>query len=321
MKTAKKVIIILSVVLVVAGLIVATVSFAMVDFDIKKLSSVAYTTESYQIDEPFKKIDIDRTSAQINFEISDTSYCYVECYGVEQAQSDVRVENETLKIHRSQYKDGYKKFGVFFEEETVTVYLPLNKYKELDINVYTGYIKIPQRLSFDDIKITTETAAVDFLSSDSGEVKIETVSGEVYVGNAKADKLEIQTQIAAITVDGTQVKDELEIETTTGEVTLENVDCDELEIDAEIGETYLTRVTATDKFSLYSAGGDITLNDCDAKEIKARTTTGDFTASLLSDKTYSVQTRTGEVDIPETSRGGKCQVETGSGDVRISVSK
>lgn len=41
--------------------------------------------------------------------------------------------------------------------------------------------------------------------------------------------------------------------------------------------------------------------------------------SLLSDKVFLMQTDTGEVDVPKTVTGGKCEIITDTGDIRIDV--
>ena len=50
-------------------------------------------------------------------------------------------------------------------------------------------------------------------------------------------------------------------------------------------------------------------------------TTGDVTGTLLTEKTFSTDTSTGDVSVPNPSSGGKCEIKTSTGDITISISK
>ena len=55
----------------------------------------------------------------------------------------------------------------------------------------------------------------------------------------------------------------------------------------------------------------------DAAEIYVRTSTGDVAGSLLTDKVFMTQTDTGNVGVPQTITGGKCEIHTDTGDIQI----
>ena len=54
-------------------------------------------------------------------------------------------------------------------------------------------------------------------------------------------------------------------------------------------------------------------------ELFVETDTGDVRGSLLTEKTFIVQTDTGSVDVPETTTGGKCEITTDTGDIEIEI--
>ena len=76
-------------------------------------------------------------------------------------------------------------------------------------------------------------------------------------------------------------------------------------------------MVANGKFSLERSTGDIHFTKCDAAEISVETSTGDVTGSLLSDKVYMTQTSTGRIDVPKTTTGGKCEISTDTGNIKI----
>ena len=49
------------------------------------------------------------------------------------------------------------------------------------------------------------------------------------------------------------------------------------------------------------------------------TDTGDVTGTLLSNKIFMYDTDTGDVSLPSVMSGGKCQIETDTGDIEISI--
>ena len=63
--------------------------------------------------------------------------------------------------------------------------------------------------------------------------------------------------------------------------------------------------------------GDVEFNGCDADEIYVKTNAGNVTGSFLSNKVFIVDTDTGSVDVPKTETGGRCEINTHTGDIKI----
>ena len=81
----------------------------------------------------------------------------------------------------------------------------------------------------------------------------------------------------------------------------------------------MNNVIAAEKFSIKRSTGDVKFNSCDATEIYVKTDTGDVSGSLLSNKVFFTNTDTGDVEIPKTMDGGKCEIITDTGDIKITV--
>ena len=45
----------------------------------------------------------------------------------------------------------------------------------------------------------------------------------------------------------------------------------------------------------------------------------DFFGSLLTDKVFITDTDTGSVDVPKTPAGGRCEIKTGTGDIKMEI--
>ena len=63
----------------------------------------------------------------------------------------------------------------------------------------------------------------------------------------------------------------------------------------------------------------VVLDGCDAAEIFVKTDTGDVTGTLLSEKVFVTTTDTGKVEVPRSVSGGRCEITTDTGDIRISI--
>lgn len=50
-----------------------------------------------------------------------------------------------------------------------------------------------------------------------------------------------------------------------------------------------------------------------------QTDTGDITGTLLTEKVFAAKADTGDVDVPKTATGGKCEIITNTGDIQIKV--
>ena len=58
---------------------------------------------------------------------------------------------------------------------------------------------------------------------------------------------------------------------------------------------------------------------CDAGELLVHTDTGDVSGSLLSEKIFIVRTDTGKISVPASVSGGRCEITTDTGDIKINL--
>ena len=76
---------------------------------------------------------------------------------------------------------------------------------------------------------------------------------------------------------------------------------------------------AENKLSIKRSTGNVKFRSCDAAELYVKTSTGNVTGSLLTDKVFITETGTGRIDVPETSVGGRCEIKTDTGDIEIKI--
>lgn len=305
--------------LVLIGCIISGSVMCMLKWDFTKLSTRKYKTSTYEIGESFRDISITTNTADITFVLSDAETCKVECYEKEKELHSVTVEEGTLTIQLIDERAWYDHIGIHFNTPKITVHLPKKEYASLLINESTGDIEIPGGLNFGEVEIKLSTGDVDFYASASTCIKIKGSTGNICVKDISANTLDLSVSTGKVTVSEVNCKDNLTVKVTTGKAYLTDIECKNIISKGNTGDIFLKNVVAEESISIERSTGDIKFDESDGAEIFIKTDTGDVTGSLLSDKVFIAQTDTGKVDVPKTANGGKCEIETDTGDIRILI--
>ena len=78
-------------------------------------------------------------------------------------------------------------------------------------------------------------------------------------------------------------------------------------------------VVAEGKITIERDTGDIRFDCSDGAEIFIETDTGDVRGTLLSENIFITKTDTGRIDLPSSVRGGRCEIHTDTGDIKIEI--
>lgn len=256
-------------------------------------------------------------TADITFASSNNEKCKVECYDTEKVKYSVTVENDTLIIKINNQKSWYNYIGFQMGTPKITVYLPNTEYNALSINESTGNIEIPKDYSFDNADISLSTGNVNFYASVSKAVKIKTSTGNIRVDNTSAGSLDLLASTGKVDVSGVTCLDNITVGVSTGKVYLTDISCKSVISSGTTGNTSLSNVIAANKLSVERTTGNVKFSGCDADDIYVKTTTGNVTGSFLSDKVFITDTNTGSVDVPKTVTGGRCEINTNTGNIVI----
>ena len=262
----------------------ALLSAALIIFLLTMTSCSAknYETNTYEVKEAFNKILIKTDTADITFLPSDDGKCKVICYEQEKKYHSVEVNNGTLTVKVIDENEWYDYIGINIDIPKITVYLPDALYDSIVIKESTGDICL-ERVSALSLDITLSTGNVT--ATDI------TCEGNVTVG------------------------------VSTGEVNLCGLKCKNLISTGSTGKISMKNVIATEKISVERSTGDVTLDRSDAAELFIMTSTGDVEGSLLTNKVFITKTDTGRIDVPNSIIGGRCEITTDTGDIKISISE
>lgn len=263
----------------IGGLIFAGV-MNMLKWDFTKLSTSKYETNSYEIGENYKDISILTETADIEFLLSENEKTSVVCREEASAKHAVGVKEGKLTIEVNDTRKWYEHIGINFSFPKITVYLPQKEYGALNVKGSTSGVSLSEELRFKSVDIAVST----------GDITLENTSAE-----------------------------DVEISVSTGKTSAVNLNCTSFTSKGSTGDVYLKNVIATDKLSLKRNTGNITLEKCDAAEITIKNDTGYVKGSLLSEKVFTASASTGKVDVPKTTSGGKCEITTSTGDIKITI--
>lgn len=324
MRTRTKVWLIIAASLVLIGCILFAGVMTTLKWDFMELATVKYETNTYEISETFDGISMNTDTADVAFMLSNDGNCRVECHEEANAKHSVTVEDGTLTVElideRSVY-DFIGYIGLNFGAPKITVYLPKTEYTNLRINGDTSDIEIPNDFMFKDVDISLSTGDVDFCASASEKIKIKTSTGDICAENICVGSLDLTVSTGKVAASGVTCKGDIAVRVSTGKSYLTNITCKNLISNGNTGDISLENVIAAEKFSIERSTGDIEFACSDAAEIFVKTDTGDVRGRLLTDKVFITQTDTGSIDVPKTATGGKCEISTDTGDIKIGIAE
>ncbi len=280
MSKATKTGLIIASALVLIGCVIFGGVMTMLRWDFTKLSTTEYETNEYEISQSYKSIAIRTKTADVLIAPAEGEKSTVTCREQKNRKHTVAVQDGTLTIEIHDTRKWYEHIGIYFGSGKITVYLPQAEYEALSARASTGNIRV------EDI-----TAGALDLSVSTGKI---TLSDAVCTGDVK-------------------------INVSTGKATLTDLQCKNLESEGNTGDLSLKNVIAAGKFAIERSTGDVKLEGCDAAELWIRTDTGDVKGSLLTEKIFIARTSTGDIDVPKTATGGKCEITTSTGDIKIEI--
>lgn len=306
-----------SLVLIGSGLFAGVMS--MLEWDFTKLSTVKYETNIYEVSDIFDGISIGTDTADIEFVLSNDGKCRVECHEEANAKHSVAVADGilTVELIDERYFIGY--IGVNFGSPKITVCLPKMEYANLLIHGDTGDIQIPKDFCFDNVEISLSTGDVVFCASASEMIKIKTSTGDIRAENIFAGELELAVSTGDVTLSCVNCMGNVTVGVSTGKAYLNDITCKNVVSIGNTGDIFLNHVIASENFSVERSTGDVTLDASDAAGIFIKTDTGDVEGSLLTDKVFAVSTNTGDTVVPNTTVGGRCEITTNTGDVKLRI--
>ena len=319
MNRTGKIWLIIAIALLLIGGVIFAVSYSSSGFDLGKLGADKFVTNTYDFEEGFSDISIRTTTAKLIFEPAEDGKCRVVCYEAEKQRHSVSVSNGTLTIDSKDSRKWYEKFGSFsFENAKLTIYLPESSYRSLSIETSTGDVIMPEGFAFDTVTVKGSTSGVTWRSA-AGSLDIDVSTGGILLDGISADRIKVKTTTGGITLYSLACTNALELSASTGGILLTDASCGSLTAKTSTGHVRCVRTVSAGALRIETSTGDVKFESCDAAELYVKTSTGDITGTLLTEKVFITDSSTGRINVPDTTAGGRCELRTSTGDIRISL--
>ena len=233
-----------AVILVIVGTVISLVAAAAMDFDLSRLDSGNYETNTYAVNEPFSAVAVDADDEDVVILPSEDGACRVVCLEDEKRRHEVAVVNGTLRIRQPERKENGFPFGVYIQETKITVYLPEGTCSALSVRSdsetdtgevllrdvtsgnltaegETGNMTLERVTISGNCSIDQDTGDVIFRDSDAGEISVETDSGDV-TGTLLSEKVFLtETDTGDVQVPHSVRGGTCRISTDTGDIRIE----------------------------------------------------------------------------------------------------
>lgn len=320
MKKSTRITVIVASSLLLAGLIMSFVGLVLADFNWANLETQSIETNVHEITEAFDKIHVETDTADVSFVPSEDGQCKVVCNEREKKCHAVEVRDGILSVTLVDERKWYEFIGISISRTSITVYLPEGIYTYLFAETDTGDIEIADSFSFGNVTLNTDTGDIDCYASVTSVLDAETDTGHIRIENAAVGSLDLEAATGHINVENVTVGNVM-AEADTGKVKLSHVTCTHIDVQTSTGNISLTDVIASETMRLKASTGNVTLDGCDAAEIYVKTSTGNISGTLLTEKIFFAKSSTGKVRVPKSMSGGKCEMSTSTGNIRIQIAE
>ena len=280
-----------------------------------------YETASFDVSDNFDDISIEVDTADVNFLVSEDDKCHVVSYTQKNINCSVMVEDNVLKISTQDDRAWYEYIHIGVEKSSLCIYLPKSEYSALTLNGSTGDIMLSQNFKFESIDIAISSGDLNISASADGAVKLKARTGDISLSDMSAESIAITVSTGDITVKDVACDGDISLKSTTGKSNLKNITCNNLSSNASTGDIEMENVISGGKITMKRGSGDVSMYACDAGELDIATSTGNVKGVLLTPKIFITRASTGDIDVPETTTGGICKVNTSTGDIVFTIAE
>ncbi len=271
--------ILIAVLVVAIGGALVLAGLSAVRYDFKGLDRTEYATNTYSMG-TVHAIDVQCETADVELVAEGEADCKVVCFENDREKYTVDAVDGTLVIRPDRGRTRWSLFGFAFKSPKITVYLPAGQYELLKADLDTGDFTADKGLSFEALEAELDT-------------------GDLTLDGVQANKAVVRGGTGDIRISG-MAPETADLSLNTGRLVLANVVC--------AGDLRAENNT-----------GDIRLTDVDGANLYLSTSTGDIEGSIRTEKVFVAHTSTGKVSVPATTAGGRCEAETSTGDIRLTV--
>ncbi len=340
MSKAKQWTVRIALICIVLGCAIFLIAFAGTGFDLSQLNTMKFKTNTYDVNESFSHIRVEGAECDIRIVPSPTDMCRVVCTEGDKIFHTVTVRDDTLTVTRTDQRRWYEHIGIYWGAMAITLELPARAYGKLELQSASGAITVPDGFTFSQAEIKTASGEIDYAAATDRGLTLKTVSGDLTAGGVTAEYLDARSTSGDVSIHSVETQGDLSVQTVSGEIELENANAQDASVSSTSGSIALTRVRTAAQMNIHAVSGDVKLTDTvaagpmdvetvsgditlehsDAQILWIKSTSGDVSGSLLTDKWFLTHTTSGDVRLPNSSsQAGTCEITTTSGDIHVQI--
>lgn len=300
----RKLLLIISIILIISGGLVFTTGLAMNGFDIMVLSTDTKIERKEQSFTDINNIKIDESTNDIKIIKSNTQEYKINYGESEKIKYNIYVdENNNLIIERKKIVNF---INFISKKNPLILEVPESFNNDLSIDTSTGDIDINIDNEINKIYLCFSTADVKVSNVTCNEMILDGSTGDAYVSNVEvANNAEIKLSTGVVVIKGLETTS-LKVKVSTDDINLENVNAPTI--------------------NLETSTGDIEFNNVEFIEMNIKATTGDVEGRLnhtINLYNITSHTSTGKNNLPTNLDGGiyTLNVEVSTGDIQIFFEK
>ena len=253
-----------------------------------------------------RNIKIDVFSEDVKIVPTNESQCRILYPDDESVKYEADLDGDTVTITAEKEDDIWNFFaGAVYDH--ITIELP----------IYDGY----------NIEANTSSGKIDVsVTSENGSIKLSSSSGDIEFFGAAKD-ISVKTESGDIEFHGAKAASgNIKIESSSGEVDVENVECDTLSVITKSGDADVSGIKSMhagqlSSFAVYieTQSGEVSFEDVFAPATSIITGSGDVEGEIRDEYIFQANSRSGRIRVPQSSMNAKylLKIETGSGDIEI----
>lgn len=340
MNPTKKIIVIVSVCCIAAGLVFVFAAVGLFELGYAKFGEASYEVKSFDTNEAFDNIKLDE---RVDVEIlpSEDGRCRVVYCDTDEISHRVYVQSGTLTVSCSYRQKRFISFGFKSSDVYVKIYLPKGRYGALLAENTGGSILVSPGFSFGSAELKSSSGRVEFsgetenglfVKTTSGSIRLEEISsgaleassssGSIFVNTASAKDVSAETTSGRIELSEIKSEGKIELHSVSGKIVLDRASCKTLYAENTSGGIDASNAVSEGAFTLETVSGAIELSSVDGGEMRMKSTSGSITGTLLSVKNFITDSSSGDIRVSDSdSSAEKCAITTTSGNIKIEVIK
>ena len=313
-----KIALIVAGILLIVGLVLGVVGLATNGFNFKEINTMETVENTYTITEPFSHVAIDSSIGAVELRPATDGICRLVCKEGEKLYFVSDVEGDTLCVQLIKDMKWYDFISFGNLDVSAVLYLPEATYTSLRIKNSTGSVTVANGFTFDSAEIKNNTGSLHFFCNVQKDLKLEVDTGSLKAENVTVGgNFTLDSDTGSVALDTVTVGGELTLETNTGSVQMNNVTCAVLDAEYSTGGVTLTDVLASEKMEIDGSTGSLRFTRMGAPTIKIETSTGSVHGTLRGEMVVYATSSTGAIDVPRGTQGGLCEIETSTGNIKI----